>query len=47
MYYICIMVRDKNIVVRVTKEELEIIRNKCKNKSISISSYLRMLALEK
>lgn len=38
--------KDKNIVVRVTKEELDIIKEKCNKIGLSISAYLRMLALK-
>ena len=38
--------KDKNIVVRVTKEELDIIKEKGNKIGLSISAYLRMLALK-
>lgn len=40
------MNRDKNIVVRVTQKELNIIKDKSSEKGLSISAYLRMLALK-
>ena len=38
--------KDKNIVVRVTNEELEIIKGKAQEAGLSISSFLRMLGLK-
>ena len=40
------MKKDKNIVVRVTNEELEIIKGKSQEVGLSISSFLRMLGLK-
>ena len=39
------MKKDKNIVVRVTNEDLEIIKEKAQEAGLSISSFLRMLGL--
>lgn len=38
--------KDKNIVVRVTNEELEVIKENAKKTGLSISSFLRMLGLK-
>lgn len=40
------MNKDKNIIVRVTEEELEKIKEKAKKVGLSISSYLRMLGIK-
>lgn len=40
------MKKDKNIVVRVTNEELEIIKEKAQEAGLSISSFLRTLGLK-
>lgn len=38
--------RIKNVVVRVTEQELEVIKINAKEVGLSISSYLRMLGLK-
>lgn len=38
--------KTKNIITRVTEKELNIIKNKASNIGLSISAYLRMLALK-
>lgn len=38
--------RDKNIVVRVTSKELEVIKEKAHQRGLSISSFLRMIGLK-
>ena len=38
--------KDKNIVVRVTENELKIIKKKSSILGLSISAYMRMLALK-
>jgi predicted DNA binding CopG/RHH family protein len=40
------MNRNKNIIVRVTSEELFAIKEKSKRLGLSISAFLRMLALK-
>lgn len=41
------MIKEKDIVIRVTKEFKDLIVKKAKEKGISTSSYIRMIILEK